>query len=112
MALTCPSCGFKTIGDSNYGSYEICPVCGWEDDAVQLANPTSGGGANKSPLSESQENALAGYPLEVKEVKGFERDPLWRPLNDQEILEADQKIAGKLWHSKAISDPNDVYWKK
>jgi hypothetical protein len=29
------------------GSYEICPVCFWDDDLVQLRWPTYAGGANK-----------------------------------------------------------------
>lgn len=28
------------------GSYEICPVCFWEDDGVQFRWPTMGDGAN------------------------------------------------------------------
>jgi len=44
--VTCPACGFQVLAEG-YGSYEICEICGWEDDSVQLANPTSGGGANK-----------------------------------------------------------------
>ncbi len=112
MYLTCPSCGFKTIGDSNYGSYAICPVCDWEDDPVQLANPTSAGGANKISLAESQENIMADYPLNVNQVKGFERDTGWRPLSDREILEADRKKILQHWHTKSVDSSNDVYWMK
>jgi cysteine-rich CPCC protein len=51
--VTCPACGFAALADG-YGSYEICEVCGWEDDGVQLANPTSGGGANQRSLADTQ----------------------------------------------------------
>ncbi|HEY5317723.1 MAG TPA: CPCC family cysteine-rich protein, partial [Solirubrobacteraceae bacterium] len=29
--FTCPCCGFLTLPDPERGSYEICPVCFWED---------------------------------------------------------------------------------
>ncbi|WP_234447584.1 CPCC family cysteine-rich protein [Viridibacillus soli] len=35
---TCPCYGFKTFSEKN-GSYEICTVCFWQDDAVMNANP-------------------------------------------------------------------------
>src|SRR5271166_1424144 len=82
MTLACPGCGFRTIGESFYGSYEICPVCGWEDDAVQLANPCSGGGANKESLVECQRHVAA---LSNAQVSEFEQDPGWRPLSDKEV---------------------------
>ncbi|GGS26116.1 CPCC family cysteine-rich protein [Streptomyces griseoviridis] len=38
------------------GSYAICPVCFWEDDAIQFRWPTMNGGANKVCLIEAQRN--------------------------------------------------------
>jgi hypothetical protein len=51
----CPCCGFLTLSEGP-GSYEICPVCYWEDDDVQLARPDVGGGANSVSLNEAREN--------------------------------------------------------
>ncbi|MEU0987837.1 CPCC family cysteine-rich protein [Streptomyces sp. NPDC005953] len=31
----CPCCG-RLVHQSPPGSFQICPVCGWEDDLVQL----------------------------------------------------------------------------
>ncbi len=76
---TCPACGFLTF-DEPTGSYDICELCGWEDDNVQLANPRLRGGANKENLIEAQLKALKTYPIEVKEVGKFKRDPEWWPL--------------------------------
>jgi anaerobic ribonucleoside-triphosphate reductase len=80
---TCPSCGFKTFAEPP-GSYDICKICGWEDDGVQLANPACGGGANKESLIEAQEEILKRYPLPILEAKGYERNPKWRPLTESE----------------------------
>jgi hypothetical protein len=48
----CPCCGSRTI--SELGTYEICKVCGWEDDPVQSADPEYAGGANNESLSEAR----------------------------------------------------------
>jgi hypothetical protein len=34
------------------GEYEICEICGWEDDPVQSADPDYAGGANEESLNE------------------------------------------------------------
>ncbi|MCR5321958.1 MAG: EAL domain-containing protein [Lachnospiraceae bacterium] len=47
----CPVCG-RTLFEQT-GKYEICEVCGWEDDPVQLKDPDLAGGANKMSLNES-----------------------------------------------------------
>jgi len=36
------------------GTYEICPVCGWEDDPVQFRDPDRAGGANEMSLNEAR----------------------------------------------------------
>ncbi len=35
---TCPCCGYKTLYEEPPGTYEICRMCGWEDDTVQFKN--------------------------------------------------------------------------
>lgn len=51
----CPCCGFLTRTDEAYGTFDICPVCGWEDDNVQARDPDYRGGANKESLNEARE---------------------------------------------------------
>ena len=51
----CACCGCYTLEEPE-GGYEICPVCFWEDDAVQNNDPEFTGGANKVCLREAQEN--------------------------------------------------------
>ncbi|WP_458136152.1 CPCC family cysteine-rich protein [Komagataeibacter sp. NFXK3] len=50
--LPCPCC--KSLEISAYEGYEICPVCHWEDDPVQSADPDYSGGANKLSLNQAR----------------------------------------------------------
>lgn len=54
LTFKCPVCGKYTFR-SGPGSYEICPVCGWEDDKAQYKDPNLKGGANKLSLKEYKE---------------------------------------------------------
>jgi hypothetical protein len=83
----CPACGFLVF-DQPPGSYEICPMCDWEDDEVQLRNPALLGGANVMSLIEAQRIALTRFPLEMLVAQGQRRDPDWRPMNDAEWAKA------------------------
>ncbi len=80
---TCPACGFLTlddVNDSDYGSYNICNVCGWEDDKLQLEDPEMKGGANEESLLKAQRIAIKKYPLNIQKTNGFKRDPDWEQL--------------------------------
>ena len=58
MFYPCPCCGYKTLSEEERGSYEICSMCGWEDDYVQLRDPDLKGGANHESLREAQQNFI------------------------------------------------------
>ena len=82
----CPCCG-HLVFEEGPGSFDICPVCFWEDDHVQLRWPWIGG-AN-IPLIEAQANYMAHGVGEMR-VAAFvrkadpdvdRRDPAWRPWN-------------------------------
>ena len=51
FVFKCPVCGKYTF-QTGPGSYEICPVCGWEDDKAQYKDPNLKGGANRLSLKE------------------------------------------------------------
>ena len=89
----CVCCGHLTIGAA--GGYEICPVCFWEDDQVQLRWPTMAGGANRVSLVEAQQNYRA-YGACDEQGRKYVRAPLpdepvepgWRPIDlDQDSFE-------------------------
>jgi hypothetical protein len=44
--------------------FDICAVCGWEDDPIQNDDPTYSGGANHISLIEAQQAFAEGRPLE------------------------------------------------
>ena len=54
----CACCGFPTLTESPPGSFEICPVCGWEDDDAQFRDRQYAGGANPVSLAQAQANFL------------------------------------------------------
>ena len=115
MKYTCPCCGFIVFNEPP-GSYEICEVCGWEDDAVQLTNPCSGGGANGESLAESQYNFQSTPEDDLGEIlaEGIKRDLKWRPLNmnEKEIFAKEIEKLGTVWPNKAIYDLNKAYWNR
>ena len=55
----CPCCGYRVFAEPP-GSYAICPICGWEDDALQLEFATTlDGGANPVTLELAQKEYAA-----------------------------------------------------
>jgi hypothetical protein len=99
----CPCCGYLTFEEPP-GSFEICPICFWEDDVVQLAFPDMAGGANKCSLMEGQRNFASFRACECRllgnsrQPRGDERrDAGWRPLDPS----IDRHLR---WHSQADHD--------
>lgn len=89
--FTCPCCGHR-IFIQPPGSYEICKVCFWEDDGVQLLDPAYRGGANGPSLLECQANYLRLGAAEgrlvgnVRAPKDEEPlDPEWRPAQESDL---------------------------
>lgn len=74
--------------DEPVGSYDICEICYWEDDVVQLAFPDLAGGANKCSLIEGQ-IAFAGHGACEQRVLAHVRparpqdcrESSWRPID-------------------------------
>ena len=107
----CPVCGFLVFDDPS-GSFDICPICGWEDDHVQLTYPGMRGGANGASLAEEQALELTLHPLEIREAGGFARDPEWRPLRAEEIVSPPgEPRSGQDYFRAAIADSPEYYWR-
>ena len=60
MKYACVCCGELTMKEQPPGTYQVCPVCGWEDDKLQYKHPDLAGGANELSLNEARERYLQG----------------------------------------------------
>lgn len=56
--MLCPCCG-KAYTEE----YDICPVCGWENDPNQFRNPEFSGGANEMSLKQAREAYHSGQQI-------------------------------------------------
>lgn len=88
MKYTCPCCGYKTLAEKPPGTYDICSICFWEDDAVQFDDPDYEGGANEVSLRQAQKNFAEFGASDRKALSDVrspteddERDVAWRPLS-------------------------------
>ena len=52
-AHKCPVCEQYVFEETR--SYDICEVCGWEDDNIQAGDPDYEGGANEMSLNQARE---------------------------------------------------------
>jgi hypothetical protein len=106
----CPCCGHQTFGEQ--GSYEICAVCYWEDDLIQLRWPWSFG-ANAVCLVDAQRNYQRLGAMEerfLKHVRPPARDepldPGWRPIDpSRDSFEVPAESRGE-WQGDATL----LYW--
>jgi hypothetical protein len=55
----CACCGFPTLPQDSL--FEICPICGWQDDPVQNDDPDFSGSANDQSLGDYQAQWLASH---------------------------------------------------
>jgi hypothetical protein len=96
-SFPCPCCGY-VVFDEGPGSYEICPICFWEDDLSQLRFPSMRGGANRPSLQEAQIAFKTVGAIEERFIQNVRapsevdrRDPAWRPLDShRDVIEVPQ----------------------
>lgn len=71
----CPCCGYYTLEKKANNTFQICPVCYWEDDGIQLHDIDYKDGANKSSLREARINFEKYGAIEEQFIE-FVRPPL------------------------------------
>jgi hypothetical protein len=59
--IKCPVCGEYEFEEDN--DFDICPVCHWENDGVQLDDPDFEGGANDMSLNQAKKAYAEGKPF-------------------------------------------------
>jgi len=108
----CPCCGHLTFSEPP-GSYDICPVCFWEDDVVQLRWLDYRGGANGSSLIKSQRQFLAlgsmnvVFRNNVREAKLSEPvDTGWRLIDPERDDFEPRGVEERPWPD----DYTSLYW--
>ena len=81
----CPCCGYDTLKEEPPGTYDICPICFWEDDPIQFNDHDYEGGANQVSLRQAQINFEQFGACEedmIKNVfnpdKSYKRNPSWK----------------------------------
>lgn len=112
MTNPCTACGFEVF-EEPVGGYEICPICGWEDDPVQYLYAALIGGANGKCLFEWQQRVLEELPIEIQQRRGFSRDPRWRPLTAEEAQDAGNvPRTGTDYFQAVPMDVPEYYWRK
>ncbi|MGH7144418.1 MAG: CPCC family cysteine-rich protein [Planctomycetota bacterium] len=52
----CPCCRYYVLPEKPPGSFNLCPICDWEDDPVQYKNPNDCDGCNAVSLNEARKN--------------------------------------------------------
>ena len=56
----CPCCEYITFLKDTSDTYNICPVCYWENESDQLYDPSApAGGANSVSLNQARQNFLS-----------------------------------------------------
>jgi hypothetical protein len=113
----CPCCGWLVFGEAP-GSYDICPICFWEDDLVQLRWPDLGGGANGPSLIGAQANFFEYAAKEERFVRHVrapaqqeQRDPEWRPF-DREVDTIEGRVPGKDYGMTYANDTTVYYYRR
>lgn len=115
---TCPCCGYMVFSEPP-GSYEICPICFWEDDNIQLSDFNMAGGANKVSLLEGQKNYEKFGAVEERLIRYVRKptnmdikDKTWRKINEKKDIIDTLEPSGDY----KLTQPEDFikpyYWKK
>lgn len=65
----CLCCGYSTLVQEPTWTFQICPVCYWEDDGSQAEDPSNNLGANHVSLEQARINFKTFGAIEKRFVK-------------------------------------------
>lgn len=113
-AYPCPCCGYLVFAEPP-GSGDICLICFWEDDALQLRFPELADQTNVVSLAEAQRNYAEFGAIEqrfagdVRQPTGDDvRDPDFRPLGIADAFEPTPPDGEP--EAPGPSDPTALYY--
>jgi Cysteine-rich CPCC len=101
----CPVCGYYVF-DAPPGSYEVCDVCDWEDDAIQIRHPRMRGGANGGSIYDYQQRQPTWKP-----PTELTRDPEWRPLAAEEAALPSGEAGAVDYRLEYYHGADPYYWR-
>lgn len=100
ISYNCPCCGQKTLESEHM--FDICSVCGWEDDNVQFKDPNFRDGANFFSLNEYRKAFQDG-----KDVKKLQEEARLEYVNQ---VKAAYAIKIRAILKKRIDFGSSNYW--
>jgi hypothetical protein len=76
MKYKCYCCGYFTLDENpEKPTFDVCPVCFWENDPLQNEKPDYSGGANEVSLIQAKKNFKLFGAVEESLIK-YVREPL------------------------------------
>ena len=81
MTFACLCCGYVTLEEQPPGTFDICPVCRWEDDFVEGPEDEAARGANGVSLAQARRNFVDFGASERRFVDSV-REPLPVEIRD------------------------------
>ena len=93
--MKCPVCGKYEFSGEN--SFDICPVCGWENDGVQADNHNYAGGANYLSVNEARIEFFLLKNIETQEAAIKRRQEF-----EEEYHKLQRKYAGLNYDKEPI----------
>jgi hypothetical protein len=109
---TCPCCGYPTI--MGRGAYDICPLCGWEDDGQDDAERGPSGaprpdvvapGPNHGySLSEARENFAQYVTMYRPADRDFEHERAQTDVKRRIIAAYDRAVDGEATFAEADAE--------
>ncbi len=76
----CPCCGYFTFEEKSGRTYEICPVCFWEDDLRDYDDTEKYSESNRLTIGEARDNYEkfgACREADIPYVRAPERDEIF-----------------------------------
>ncbi len=70
----CPCCGYRIFREETISTYDICPICFWEDESLVKKSIDEAYGPNHVSLTQAQRNFL-DFGAKEKKTEENTREP-------------------------------------